>query len=258
MKIALGLAYDGTHFNGYQTQPQGNTIQDHLERAICAFLEVGSIATVAAGRTDAGVHASGQVVHLQTNIERPLWNWVRGVNTFLPASIRVRWAAPVPDDFHARFSARSRSYTYTLLNEPVDSPLHQRFATWVFQPLDHSRMNAAAQLLLGEHDFSAFRAAECQAASPIRILSRCEVQREGSLVRLFIEGNAFLHHMVRNIVGSLVEIGRGAQPVEWMGQLLASQDRSAAGRTFAPQGLCLVSVAYDHPFLCVPESSSAA
>ena len=247
MKLALGLEYDGTDFHGWQTQPSGNTIQDHLEAALAAF--VGSpLETVSAGRTDAGVHASGQVVHFETHIDRPLWNWVRGVNAFLPAAIRVRWAHPVPDDFHARFSARSRTYTYSIYNDPVDSPLRARFATWVFQPLDVAAMQAGADRLLGEHDFTAFRAAECQAASPVRDLQQAQWTQDGGLIVLQIRANAFLHHMVRNIVGSLFEVGRGARPADWMAELLAARDRTAAGRTFPAQGLCLRHVEYDQVF----------
>lgn len=258
MRLALGLAYDGTRFHGYQTQPDGNTVQDHLESALGSFLEGASPETVAAGRTDAGVHASGQVVHLETDVDRPLWNWVRGINTFLVPDIRVRWAAQVPDDFHARFSATSRAYCYSLFNEPIDSPLVHRYASWVFQPLDLSKMRQAAQALIGEHDFSAFRAAECQAASPVRTLTRCELRQVGSLIEIDLQANAFLHHMVRNIVGSLVEVGRGAQPVGWISEVLAARDRTLAGRTFPPQGLCLRQVTYDHRFQCVPESKSVA
>jgi tRNA pseudouridine38-40 synthase len=247
MKLALGLEYDGTDFHGWQTQPSGKTIQDQLEAALAAF--VGSpVETVSAGRTDAGVHASGQVVHFETHIDRPLWNWVRGVNAFLPAAIRVRWAHPVPDDFHARFSARSRTYTYSIYNHPVDSPLRARFATWVFQPLDVAAMQAGADCLLGEQDFSAFRAAECQAASPLRDLQQAQWTQEGALIVLQIRANAFLHHMVRNIVGSLFEVGRGARPAAWMAELLVARDRTAAGRTFPAQGLCLRHVEYDQVF----------
>ena len=247
MKLALGLEYDGTDFEGWQTQPSGKSIQDHLEKALAAFVGM-PVHTVSAGRTDAGVHASGQVVHIETTVLRPVWNWVRGVNSFLPPTVRVRWAQLVPDDFHARFSARSRSYSYEIYNHPVDSPLQRRFSTWVFQPLDVSAMQSGVNMLLGEHDFSTFRSADCQAPSPIRHLQYAQFHRDGSMIRLDIRANAFLHHMVRNIVGSLFEVGRGARPPEWMAEILAAKDRSAAARTFPPQGLCLRRVAYDSGF----------
>jgi len=255
MRLALGLAYDGTSFQGYQTQPGGNTVQDQLERAIAAFLGCPSsaIETTAAGRTDAGVHAEGQVVHFDTDVSRPQWNWVRGLNSFLPAEIRVRWAAEVSPEFHARFSALARSYRYQIWNEPVDHPLQQRYATWVFQPLHLEAMQEGTRCLLGEHDFSAFRAAECQAASPIRVLTQCEWAQQGSMLTLSLKGNAFLHHMVRNIVGTLVEVGRGARPAQWVAEVLAGRDRTLAGRTFPAQGLCLTAVDYPEPFACVPE-----
>jgi len=262
MRIALGLAYDGTTFHGYQTQPGGNTVQDQLERALAQFLETAEpVPTAAAGRTDAGVHARGQVVHLETTADRPLWNWVRGVNTFLPDAIRVRWAAQVSNEFHARFSAKSRRYSYSILNEPVDLPLVSRSATWVFQPLDIDRMNRACRDVLGEHDFTAFRAAECQAASPIRVITRCEWEQpptDHHRLVFHIKGNAFLHHMVRNLVGSLVEIGRGTRPEDWMASLLEGRDRTQAARTFPAQGLCLEEVEYDEVLRCVPESKSVA
>ncbi|MEY3047471.1 MAG: tRNA pseudouridine(38-40) synthase TruA [Burkholderiaceae bacterium] len=255
-RLALGLEYDGTHFQGWQTQPSGASVQDHLERALAQF--VGEpVATVCAGRTDAGVHAKGQVVHIDSVVDRPLWNWVRGVNAFLPPSIRVQWASHVGADFHARFSAKSRAYRYTLYNHAVDSPLQSRFATWVFQPLDHLAMHAAAQALVGEHDFSSFRAAECQAQSPVRRLLSAKVNRLDRLVTIDLQANAFLHHMVRNIVGSLVEVGRGVQPDDHLARLLQVRDRRAADRTFPAQGLCLEHVEYDQVFVCEPESKSA-
>jgi tRNA pseudouridine38-40 synthase len=252
-RLALGVAYDGTDFQGWQTQPSGASIQDRLERSLECF--VGApVPTVCAGRTDAGVHAKGQLVHIDPPVERPLWNWVRGLNTFLPTSIRVQWASQVANDFHARFSAKSRSYRYTLYNHPVDSPLQSRFATWVFQPLNHHAMQEAAQALVGEHDFSSFRAAECQAQTPVRRLFSVEVSRCDRLVCIDLRANAFLHHMVRNIVGSLVEVGRGAQPEDHLARLLALKDRQAADRTFPAQGLCLEHVEYDQVFVCEPES----
>lgn len=262
MRLALGLAYDGTDFHGYQTQPSGQSVQDHLERALAYFLALPASAThlctTAAGRTDAGVHAQGQVVHLDTEADRPAWNWVRGLNSALPPTIRVRWAARVEADFHARFHATQRHYTYRIINSPVDDPLRHRYATWVFQPLNAQAMHDAAQCLLGEHDFTSFRAAECQANSPVRRLDHLSVQRQDDLITLRISGNAFLHHMVRNIVGSLVEVGRGAQPATWIAELLQGRNRSLAARTFPAQGLCLAQVTYPKAFECEPESNSAA
>jgi tRNA pseudouridine38-40 synthase len=252
-RLALGLEYDGAHFQGWQTQPSGASVQDHLEHALASF--VGEpVVTVCAGRTDAGVHAKGQVVHIDAAVDRPLWNWVRGVNTFLPPTIRVQWASHVEPDFHARFSAKSRAYRYTLYNHAVDAPLQGRFSTWVFQPLNHLAMHTAAQALVGEHDFSSFRAAECQAHSPLRRLLSVNVSRVGRQVIVDLRANAFLHHMVRNIVGSLVEVGRGAQPEDHLARLLALKDRQAADRTFPAQGLCLEHVEYDQVFVCEPES----
>ncbi|MBM3375374.1 MAG: tRNA pseudouridine(38-40) synthase TruA [Betaproteobacteria bacterium] len=246
MKLAFGLEYDGTDFEGWQTQPSGNTVQDHLESALAQFVG-GPVETVSAGRTDAGVHASGQVVHITASVDRPDWNWVRGVNTFLPAAIRVRWARRVSEDFHARFSALSRMYTYTIYNHPVDSPLHARFATWVFQPLDLAAMQAGVDQLIGTHDFSAFRATDCQAASPVRTIHGARFSQDGPVITLEIRGNAFLHHMVRNIMGVVFEVGRGARPPQSIAKVLQSRDRSQAGRTFPAQGLCLRHVAYDPP-----------
>jgi pseudouridylate synthase I len=251
MRIALGLAYDGTGLQGYQTQAVGLTVQDQLEAALARFC-LAPVATVVAGRTDAGVHARGQVVHLDAPCERPLWSWVRGVNAFLPAAIRIRWAASVPADFHARYAARSRTYRYRIHNEPVDCPLRARHSTWVFQPLMLAPMQEAARQLLGEHDFTSFRSSQCQAASPVRRLNRFEVHQEGTDFWLEIEANAFLQHMVRNLVGSLVEVGRGVQPVGWLRDLLDARDRAQAARTFPAQGLCLWSVAYDLDFEATP------
>ncbi len=244
VRIALGLEYDGTDWNGWQTQPDGRTVQDRLEAAIEAF--VGSRHdTICAGRTDAGVHARGQVVHLDTGIDRPDWSWIRGLNAHLPASIAVRWAKPVSPAFHARFSAVMREYRYRILLAPTRSPLQDRQATWFYRPLDIPEMQAAARILEGEHDFSAFRSADCQARSPVRRLERIEMAREGEVLVIVVRANAFLHHMVRNLVGSLVEVGRGAANRDWLHRVLASGDRTLAARTFPARGLCLERVEYD-------------
>jgi tRNA pseudouridine38-40 synthase len=243
-RIALGLQYDGAAFCGWQTQPNGGAVQDALERALRQFAGT-ALATVCAGRTDAGVHATFQVVHLDTDLSRPLQSWVRGVNSHLPEALAVRWAREVPADFHARFSARARRYDYWIINEPVRSPLARARAGWVFRPLDAAAMQRAAELLIGRHDFSAFRSAECQAASPVRELRRLEVQRRGVFIRVRAEANAFLHHMVRNIVGALVYVGLGRQPPAWVGDLLARRDRALAAPTFPAAGLYLTHVEYD-------------
>lgn len=254
-RIALGIEYDGTDWNGWQTQPSGKTVQDALERALKSFTEVDH-PTICAGRTDAGVHARGQVVHIDTAIDRPDWSWVRGLNALLPQSVAVRWAQPVPQEFHARFSAVAREYHYRIFHSPTRSPIEDRFATWFYRPLDIAAMQTAANLLIGTHDFSAFRSSECQAISPIRDLMVCAVETHGSMITFRLKANAFLHHMVRNIVGSLVEVGRGAQSVDWLAQVLKTGDRRLAARTFPAQGLCFERVEYDSSLLCEPESRS--
>jgi len=244
-RIALGLEYDGSHWEGWQTQPHGRTIQDVLEQAIASFAEQ-RVATICAGRTDAGVHALGQVVHFDCDRERDENSWVRGVNRFLPASIAVRWARRVEEDFHARYSARARHYQYWIWNDAVRSPLLDRRTGWVFRRLDVDAMQAAAAQLLGTHDFSSFRSAQCQSASAVRTLTRCQVERvAGPLVRVRASANAFLHHMVRNLVGALVAVGTGRQRGDWIGQVLAARDRTRAAATIEAAGLYLAGVEYD-------------
>ncbi|MBS1159712.1 MAG: tRNA pseudouridine synthase [Proteobacteria bacterium] len=236
MRIALGLEYCGTNFHGWQSQPSGATVQDVLQAALTAI--AGQfVGVICAGRTDAGVHASQQVVHFDAPVERPLSAWVRGVNSHLPAGVAVRWAQPVSDEFHARFSARGRRYRYLLVNRPQRPGLWQGRVGWFHLPLDLAAMQAAAGRLLGEHDFSAFRAAGCQAKTPIKTLWRANVQQQGNLLVFDFEASAFLHHMVRNLVGSLVYIGKGAQPAAWIDELLLARDRTEAAPTFSPDGL---------------------
>ncbi len=247
-RIALGLEYDGSSFEGWQTQPHGRTVQDVLERALASFAGE-SLATICAGRTDAGVHARGQVVHFDTSRERELRSWVRGVNRFLPAQVAVRWACPVDDTFHARYSARARHYAYWIRNDAVRSPLLDRRVGWVFRPLDIAAMRAAGTCLLGTHDFTSFRSAQCQAATAVRTLTRCDVQAlAGSLVRLRFCANAFLHHMVRNLVGALVEVGTGRRDAHWLAGVLAARDRRQAAATIEPGGLYFTGVEYDPAF----------
>jgi tRNA pseudouridine38-40 synthase len=247
VRIALGLEYDGAGFHGWQSQPNGNTVQDVLEAAL-AQLAGASLRTICAGRTDAGVHALDQVVHFDTTVERPLSAWVRGTNRFLPPGVAVQWSRAVPDEFHARFSSRRRSYDYWILNAPVRSPLAAQRAGWAFRPLNESLMKSAAMRLLGRHDFTSFRAAECQAVSPVREVYELKIERRGRWIRTRISANAFLHHMVRNIVGALVEIGTQRRPVEWMQELLEARDRRRGAPTFSAAGLYLTRVEYDPRF----------
>jgi tRNA pseudouridine38-40 synthase len=252
MRIALGVEYDGSAFHGWQKQPDGNTVQDALQSALSGIAGV-PIQVVAAGRTDTGVHATGQIVHFDTWIERPLNAWVRGTNTYLPAAVAVRWAHPVSGSFHARFSAYGRRYRYIVINRPQRTGVWQRHAGWYHHPLDVGRMRQAARMLVGEFDFSAFRAADCQAKSPVKTMRQADVQRYGDTIVFDFEAGAFLHHMVRNLVGSLVYIGQGKHPPEWMQQLLASGDRRIAAPTFSAAGLYLVGVKYE-PHWGLPNS----
>jgi tRNA pseudouridine38-40 synthase len=244
IRIALGLEYDGSRFLGWQTQPGGGAIQDVLEKALAAIAGE-ALAVTAAGRTDRGVHARAQVAHFDTNAARPESAWVRGVNAFLPESIAVLWARPVDAEFHARFSATARTYRYRLINRPVRSALAARHAGWYHAPLDVSAMQRAARALVGEHDFSAFRAAECQAKTPVRSVHSIDIEQRADEIDFVIRANAFLHHMVRNIVGSLVYVGAARQPAGWIAEVLASRDRNKAAPTFAPEGLYLEKIAYD-------------
>lgn len=244
MRIALGIEYDGSRFCGWQTQPQGCAVQDALETALT---EVAGerVATICAGRTDAGVHALAQVVHFDTGAERPESAWVRGVNALLPPTCAVSWSRTVAQDFHARFSAVRRTYRYVLLNHPVRPAADHGRVGWFHLPLDLEKMQGAARLLLGEHDFSAFRSSECQARSPVRTLGRLDLFRSGDYVVIEFCANAFLHHMVRNIVGCLIHVGKGKHPPQWLGELLAGRDRGRAAPTFEAAGLYLARVEYD-------------
>ena len=244
MRIALAVEYDGRPYCGWQSQQNVLTVQDTLQRAL-SQIAGESISINAAGRTDAGVHAQEQVVHFDTQVNRPLAAWVRGVNTLLPDSIAVRWAHPVPDEFHARFSAHGRSYRYLLINRATRSAIHAGKVGWFHLPLDIAAMQAAAQCLLGEHDFSAFRAAECQAKSPVKHLHRLDIRRHGEMLIFDLSADAFLHHMVRNIVGCLVYVGKGKYPPDWLTGVLDSRKRRLAAPTFAPDGLYLRRIQYE-------------
>jgi tRNA pseudouridine38-40 synthase len=251
-RIALGLEYDGAPFAGWQTQPGGRGVQDALEQAL-AGIAGHPVRVTAAGRTDAGVHATLQVVHFDTSAARPDSAWVRGVNASLPAAVSVRWAVRVATDFHARFEARARSYAYLLLDAPVRPAILSGKIGWFHRRLALPPMREAARCLLGTHDFSAFRAAQCQARTPVRTLRSLEVRRAGEMVAFEFTADAFLHHMVRNIVGCLVYVGQGRQPPEWVAGVLAGGDRAAAAPTFSPHGLYLTGVDYG-PEAALPEA----
>ncbi|MBI5258027.1 MAG: tRNA pseudouridine(38-40) synthase TruA [Burkholderiales bacterium] len=243
-RVALGVAYRGTAYQGWQSQPGGRTVQDQLERALSAF--VGQpVTTLCAGRTDTGVHGLNQVVHLDSPVDRDPFSWVRGTNRYLPPDIAVQWSQAVGVDFHARNSARSRRYRYLLLESPVRPALESAQVGWVFRPLAAEPMQQAAAHLVGEHDFSSFRAADCQAASPVKTLHAITITRRSAYWCFDFHGSAFLHHMIRNIMGCLVAVGSGRQPPDWLAEVLAARDRDAAAPTFPPDGLYFVGPQYD-------------
>ena len=243
MRVALGLEYDGAAFCGWQTQPGGCGVQNALERAL-SEIAAASVKTYCAGRTDAGVHAFCQVVHFDTDAVRPLTAWIRGVNAVLPGSVSILWSHEVSGDFHARYSATARRYRYFLLNRPQRPGLYGQYAGWFHAPLDAALMQEGASSLVGEHDFSAFRAVECQARNPVRTIRELKVRRQGDVICFDITANAYLQHMVRNIVGALVYVGCGRQQPAWIPEILEQRDRTRAAPTFSPNGLYLCSVEY--------------
>jgi tRNA pseudouridine38-40 synthase len=252
---ALGVAYRGGAYQGWQSQPSRQTVQDHVERALSTFANE-RITTVCAGRTDAGVHALNQVVHFDTTCEREPFSWVRGVNRYLPPDIAVQWSAQPGASFHARNQARRRRYAYLLLESPVRPGVEAGGVGWVFRPMALDPMREAATLLLGEHDFSAFRAAECQSHTPIKTLYSIDISRRGAYWRFEFEANAFLHHMVRNLMGALLAVGQGSRSPDWAAKVLAGRDRSLAAPTFAPDGLYFMGPRYD-PELQLPTHTPA-
>jgi tRNA pseudouridine38-40 synthase len=251
MRLALCLEYDGRGFCGFQSQPRGCGVQDALQAALAAIAQ-RDIVAVPAGRTDAGVHATAQVAHADVPDDRPLSAWVRGVNAHLPASVAVLWARPVGDAFHARYSATARHYAYLLLVRPERPGLMAGRVGWYHRPLDVEAMRAAAALVVGRHDFTSFRAAECQAKSPVKTLHRLDCDVQGDLVRFGLAADAFLHHMVRNLVGALVAIGAGRAGVDWMRELLDARDRTRGPATFSPDGLYFTGADYDAAFALPP------
>src|SRR6187399_3501325 len=252
-RFAAGLEYDGRAYSGWQFQPGLQTVQDVVQRALSRVADA-PVACVCAGRTDAGVHASAQVVHFDTDAQRSERGWRLGTNSYLPSDVSVAWLREVPGHFHARYSAMARSYRYLILNRDSRSALAFGRATWERRPLDAERMHSAAQALVGEHDFSAFRAIECQAKSPLRRVERLEVLRDAEWVTLTITANAFLHHMVRNVAGLLLAIGCGDSPPERVAMVLASRDRKTNAATAPPDGLYLADVRYPAEFGLPPSN----
>lgn len=248
MRVVLGVQYDGAGFRGWQAQrPQLRTVQTCLEQALAAVAD-HPIKLVCAGRTDSGVHSVGQVAHFDTKAVRSERAWVRGGNAHLPADISLSWSREAPDDFHARYSALARRYRYLIFNQRLRSPLWRERAAWCYRPLDAERMHEAGQTLVGKHDFSSFRAAECQARHPVREIQELTVRRTGDGVVLEVKANAFLHHMVRNIAGVLMAIGLGDRPAEWAREVLEQRDRTQAGVTAPAEGLYLLAVYYPEQF----------
>lgn len=246
-KIALKVEYDGSAFNGWQTNLSGRFVQAELEQALSALANQ-PINVTCAGRTDAGVHASGQIIHFESSAPRTLQAFVQGTNRYLPADIAVQWAALVPEHFHARYSALSRTYRYVILNVPVRPALQRSCVTWCYTPLNVRLMQEAAVHLLGEHDFNAYRSAQCQSKTSMRCVQRCEVTRHQDHIIMEIQANAFLHHMVRNIMGVLLTIGKGTEPPEWAKTVLDSKDRRCASITAFASGLSLIQVEYPAEF----------
>ena len=255
MRVALGISYNGQPYQGWHSQLSGQTVQDRLEAALARFT-TQKTSTLCAGRTDAGVHGLMQVVHFDTAVERSPGAWVRGTNSFLPRDIAIQWACPVPDAFHCRASALSRRYAYILLESQVRPSLEAGRVGWAFRPLALAPMQQAAELLLGEHDFSSFRASACQALSPIKHLQRLAIMRRGAYWRFEFEANAFLHHMIRNLMGCLIAVGQGQYPPAWITQVLQARDRKVAAPTFSPDGLYFLGPRYA-PHWGLPESTPA-
>ena len=247
MRIAAGIEYCGAGFSGWQSQEQGRNVQDCLEAALASVAD-HPVKVHCAGRTDAGVHAMQQVVHFDTRAEREPHAWVLGGNVSLPRDVRILWACTVEDSFHARFSATGRQYRYLILNRIAAAAVYNGLVTWECRHLDVARMQEAARCLLGEHDFSAFRAVACQAKSPVREVRQLEVRRHGDLIIIDVRANAFLYHMVRNIAGVLMAIGVGKEPVTWTRQVLESRNRTAGGITAPADGLYLVDIEYPAAF----------
>ena len=247
MKIALGVEYDGTDFHGWQFQGDVRSVQECLEAALSKVAD-HPVTVHCAGRTDSGVHAVGQVVHFETDAVRSLRSWVLGANVNLPNDVSVSWAREMPEEFHARFSAIGRHYRYQILNRGTRSAIWRGRASWIYHPLDEHAMHRAAQQLVGTHDFTSYRALACQAKHPVRTVHRLDVSRQAEMVILEVHANAFLHHMVRNLAGVLIAIGKGEQQEFWAQEILELRDRTKGGVTAPPQGLCLMGVDYPEKY----------
>ena len=259
MRVALGISYNGTVYEGWQSQLSRLTIQDKLEAALAKFTQ-SKISTLCAGRTDSGVHGLMQVVHFDTDTDRETNSWVRGLNASLPTDIAVQWAKIVPPSFHCRASALTRRYAYVVLESAVRPSVETNRVGWVYRSLDEARMKSAAAMLNGEHDFSSFRAAACQALSPIKTMKRIDISFRGEPLQRYwrfeFEANAFLHHMIRNIMGCLLMVGDGRQSPEWILDVLAKRDRDAAAPTFSPYGLYFLGPTYS-PEWGIPDRTAA-
>jgi tRNA pseudouridine38-40 synthase len=254
-RLALGLSYRGTDYHGWQSQPDGRTLQDRVEAALGEFAAT-AVRTVCAGRTDSGVHALNQVLHFDAPVLRDDFSWVRGTNRYLQRDIALQWCRPVSPEFHARRSALGRRYRYLLLQSAVRPSLEHGLCGWSFRPLDVAAMRAAAAHLIGEHDFSSFRAAACQALSPVKSLRAIGIEQRGAYWCFDFDANAFLHHMVRNLMGCLLAVGEGRQSPGWLAEVLAARNRDAAAPTFAPDGLYFLGPYYDRRH-AIPEHTPA-
>lgn len=247
MRIALMVEYDGSQFHGWQSQKGLRTVQQVLEQAL-SQVAAQEVSVVCAGRTDTGVHATNQIVHFDCQSERSARAWVYGANSFLPKDVCVKWSREMPESFHARFSALSRRYNYLIYNSPIRPGLLRSNVTWQYRPLDHRLMHEASQCLLGEKDFTSFRSVECQSKTPIRNVHNVEVTRNGDFIKIDIQANAFLHHMVRNIAGVLIAVGSARKPVSWVNEILCAKDRTLGAETAPPYGLYLLGVEYPAEF----------
>jgi tRNA pseudouridine38-40 synthase len=253
MRVAAGVEYCGADFYGWQKQPGQRTVQGCVELALSSVAD-HDVEVQCAGRTDAGVHAVQQVIHFDTLSQRQPHSWILGVNSNLPKDVRMTWVKPVEQEFHARFSATARKYKYLLINRPVATALYHRLLSWEYHHLDEAKMSVAATDLIGQHDFTSFRAASCQAKSPLRTLRQLDILRVGDLIIFEVQANAFLQHMVRNIVGVLMMVGMGKQPVSWVREVLEARDRTVGGVTAPPHGLYLVNIEYDTRF-AIPDAN---